>query len=234
MLICCQVMKRWASTISSWVSRGLTASQSGFIFKLLAKFAVALLTCIFALGFLSTHKHLLCGAIIGVISGALKGQTTETGILRGVGVGAVAGAITGVQLIELVLDGEPFSKVALICSLVNGKIFMEWVSPAVLKAYQWQISTMETGFREISDIFEVNTDRGLSEDTIQDLPSFEFNDVEAIAPWPDTNCAICLQDMKHRESTRLLPSCRHFFHMRCIDEWLARQGTCPICRTDVF
>lgn len=28
---------------------------------------------------------------------------------------------------------------ALICSLVNGKIFMEWVSPAVLKAYQWQV-----------------------------------------------------------------------------------------------
>ncbi|GFQ08700.1 nep1-interacting protein 1, partial [Phtheirospermum japonicum] len=174
------------------------------------------------------------GATIGVISGALKGQTTETGILRGVGVGAVAGAITGVQLIELVLNGEPFSKVALICSLVNGKIFMEWVSPAVLKAYQWQISTMETGFREISDIFEVNTDRGLSQDTIQELPSYEFNDAEAVAPCPDTSCAICLQDLKHRESTRLLPNCQHFFHMRCIDEWLTRQGNCPICRKDVF
>lgn len=31
-------------------------------------------------------------------------------------------------------------QVAFICSLVNGKIFMEWVSPAVLKAYQWQVS----------------------------------------------------------------------------------------------
>lgn len=51
------------------------------------------------------------GAIVGVISGALKGQTTETGLLRGVGVGAVAGAITAVQLMELVLNGEPFSKV---------------------------------------------------------------------------------------------------------------------------
>ncbi|KAL3632201.1 hypothetical protein CASFOL_025185 [Castilleja foliolosa] len=221
MLICCQVIKRWVSTISSWVPR---ASQSGFVFKLLANFAVALLTCIFALG----------GATIGVVSGALKGQTTETGLLRGVGVGAVAGAITGVQLIELVLNGEPFSKVALICSLVNGKIFMEWVSPAVLKAYQWQISTMETSFREISDIFEVNADRGLSKDTIQELPSFEFNDSEAVTQCSDTSCAICLQDLKHRDSTRLLPSCRHFFHMRCIDEWLARQGTCPICRKDVF
>lgn len=53
----------------------------------------------------------LGGAAIGVISGALKGQTTETGFLRGFGVGAVAGAVTGVQLMELILNGEPFSKV---------------------------------------------------------------------------------------------------------------------------
>ncbi|KAK4398524.1 hypothetical protein Sango_1327900 [Sesamum angolense] len=136
----------WASTVSSWVCRELSGSQSGFLFGLLKKFAVALLTCVFALG----------GATVGVISGAIKGQTTETGLLRGFGVGAVAGGVTGVQLMELILNGEPFSKVALICSLVNGKIFMEWVSPAVLKAYQWQISTMETGLREISDILRTS------------------------------------------------------------------------------
>ncbi|GFP79168.1 nep1-interacting protein 1 [Phtheirospermum japonicum] len=161
MLICCQVMKRWVSTISSWVSRGLTASQSGFVFKLLAKIRRSSTYLHFRFRYVRFSYQTRGGATIGVISGALKGQTTETGILRGVGVGAVAGAITGVQLIELVLNGEPFSKVALICSLVNGKIFMEWVSPAVLKAYQWQISTMETGFREISDIFEVNTGQGI-------------------------------------------------------------------------
>ncbi|KAL7130969.1 hypothetical protein ABFS83_13G167600 [Erythranthe nasuta] len=221
MLISSEMIKIWAST----VSRQLGGSRSWFVLiKLLKKFSVALLTCIVALG----------GAIVGVISGALKGQTTETGILRGVGVGAVAGAITGVQLMELILNGEPFSKIALICSLVNGKIFMEWVSPAVLKAYQWQISTMETGLRDISDIFEINTMRGLSQDAIQELPIFEFTSAETTAaPCLNASCAICLQDLKDRESTRLLPSCRHLFHLHCIDEWLARQGTCPMCRKDV-
>ncbi|KAG8386126.1 hypothetical protein BUALT_Bualt03G0116600 [Buddleja alternifolia] len=219
MLISCQQIKMWVAAISSSVG-----SQSHLVFKLLKQFAIALLTCFFALG----------GAIIGVISGALKGQTTETGLLRGVGVGAVTGAITGVQLMELIANGEPFSKFALICSLVNGKIFMEWVSPAVLKAYQWQISTMETSLREISDIFEVNTIRGLSQDTIQELPIFEFHsDIDTTASCYDTSCAICLQDLKDGESTRLLPSCRHFFHLHCIDVWLTRQGTCPICRKDV-
>ncbi|XP_011095396.1 NEP1-interacting protein-like 1 [Sesamum indicum] len=223
MLICCRVTKMWASTISSWVCRELSGSQSGFLLGLLKKFAVALLTCVFALG----------GATVGVISGAIKGQTTETGLLRGFGVGAVAGAVTGVQLMELILNGEPFSKVALICSLVNGKIFMEWVSPAVLKAYQWQISTVETGLREISDIFEVNTMRGLSHETIQGLPTFEFSRAETALSCSDTCCTICLQDFKNGECTRLLPSCRHFFHLHCIDEWLTRQASCPICRKDV-
>lgn len=48
---------------------------------------------------------------MGTISGAIKGQTTETGFLRGSGIGAVAGAITAVQLMELRAHGEPFSKV---------------------------------------------------------------------------------------------------------------------------
>jgi uncharacterized membrane protein YeaQ/YmgE (transglycosylase-associated protein family) len=216
-------MNRWASSFSSWFSRELSGSQSAFVFELLKKFAVALLTCIFALG----------GAIIGLISGAIKGQTTETGFLRGFGVGAVTGAITGIQLMELILNGESFSKVALICSLVNGKIFMEWVSPAVLKAYQWQINNSETGLGEISDIYDLIDFRGLSEDTIQELPRFEFCSDESTRSCWDTDCAICLQDLKDGECTRLLPSCGHLFHLNCIDEWLTRQGTCPVCRKDV-
>lgn len=50
---------------------------------------------------------------------------------------------------------------------------------------------METGLRDISDIFEVNIIRGLSQDTINELPSFEFNN--AATPCSDTSCAICLQ-----------------------------------------
>lgn len=48
---------------------------------------------------------------MGSIIGAMKGQTTETGFLRGSGVGAVAGAITAVQLLESITNGEPLSKV---------------------------------------------------------------------------------------------------------------------------
>ncbi|CDP05757.1 unnamed protein product [Coffea canephora] len=174
------------------------------------------------------------GATVGTISGAIKGQTTETGLFRGAGVGAVAGAITAVQLLELMVNGEPFSKVALICSLVNGKIFMEWVSPAVLKAYQWQISDMESNLREISDIFEVNSIRGLSREAINDLPTCNLHSIETTNPsCHETICAICLTDFKNGDCARMLPTCGHSFHLNCIDEWLNRNGTCPVCRRDI-
>ncbi|XP_076922952.1 NEP1-interacting protein 2-like [Bidens hawaiensis] len=182
--------------------------------------STAFITCAFALG----------GSIIGTITGAIKGQTTETGLVRGAGVGAVTGAITALQVMDMMVNGEPFSKVALLHSLLNGKVFIEWVSPAVLKAYQWQTSDMETSFSDMFDVYN-NGARGLFEDTINRLPKCVFgNSIDQI---DETNCAICLQDFEKKEEGRELPSCRHVFHVKCIDEWLVRQGSCPICRRDV-
>lgn len=171
--------------------------------------------------------------MVGIVTGAIKGQTTETGLLRGAAVGAVTGAITTVQLVELILDGEPFSKVALVCSLVNGKVFMEWVSPAVLKAYLWQVSTVESSLREISDIFDINATKGLSQEVIKKLPKYNFYAVNTCGESQEVTCAICLQDFKDGDSARVLPNCKHSFHTQCIDEWLIRHGSCPICRVEI-
>ena len=53
------------------------------------------------------------GAVVGTITGAIKGQTTETGFFRGSGIGAVTGAITALQLLESVAAGESLSKVTI-------------------------------------------------------------------------------------------------------------------------
>nr|GLL22568.1 NEP1-interacting protein-like 1 isoform X2 [Ipomoea trifida] len=231
-------MKRLFSRIEVLMvkSRGcvceVVGSASRILLMVLNNAVWSLFMCVLALG----------GATVGIVTGALKGQTTETGLLRGAAVGAVAGAITAVQLFELMLNGEPFSKVALVCSLVDGKLFMDWVCPAVLKAYQWQVSTMETSLRrEISDIFEINngsSSRGLSLDIIQKLPEFMFHSMEtsccsSSSTFQDISCPICLQEFKNGESARMLPSCSHSFHIHCVDEWLIRHGSCPMCRTDV-
>ncbi|KAB2096016.1 hypothetical protein ERO13_A01G079600v2 [Gossypium hirsutum] len=229
------MLMEWFSCITEvpfrcgdWVFAAMKHLPIGFFISVFKRTFFAASTCTFALG----------GSMVGTVVGAMKGQTTETGFLRGAGIGAVAGAITAVQLLESLVDGESLSKVALLVSLVNGKVFIEWVSPAVLKAYQWQVSinSVEPTYREISDIYDVNGAKGLSRHCIQRLPLHQFrsSDDIIIKSMEEPCCSICLQGLKEGEMGRNLPRCGHSFHLNCIDEWLSRQGTCPMCREHVL
>ncbi|CAL9201916.1 unnamed protein product [Musa hybrid cultivar] len=208
---------------------GLWWKHSGFehwllCVKIVRKVAFAVLTCTFA----------LCGSLVGLISGAVKGQTTETGLFRGAGIGAISGAIVSVDVLESCFQGEILSKLDIFDSLLDGKIFREWVSPALLKAYQWQINATEPSYRDSSDIFDVNKDKGLLPNVIRKLPMFEISPKETIDSCGKTICcAVCLQDFINGEDARRLPICTHLFHVVCIDLWLVKHGSCPTCRQEV-
>ncbi|MCO5575895.1 hypothetical protein L7F22_029701 [Adiantum nelumboides] len=47
---------------------------------------------------------------------------------------------------------------------------------------------------------------------------------------PMAECPVCLSEFQEAERGRLLPNCRHRFHVECIDTWLLANGTCPVCR----
>ncbi|RWW43205.1 hypothetical protein BHE74_00051175 [Ensete ventricosum] len=53
---------------------------------------------------------------------------------------------------------------------------------------------------------------------------------EAFSSREDAQCSICLGEYKEKEVLRVMPSCHHSFHLVCIDVWLQKQTTCPICR----
>ncbi|OAY86098.1 E3 ubiquitin-protein ligase ATL23-like [Ananas comosus] len=44
------------------------------------------------------------------------------------------------------------------------------------------------------------------------------------------DCAVCLESFRMGDTCRLLPACRHSFHARCVDSWLAKRPICPVCR----
>ncbi|XP_031477830.1 RING-H2 finger protein ATL2-like [Nymphaea colorata] len=46
-------------------------------------------------------------------------------------------------------------------------------------------------------------------------------------------CAICLSKFESTDDVRLLPKCKHTFHMHCIDRWLQQHSNCPVCRQKV-
>jgi hypothetical protein len=46
----------------------------------------------------------------------------------------------------------------------------------------------------------------------------------------EKKCAICFECFKPGEHVRVLPTCNHDFHARCLDPWLRKKGSCPMCR----
>ncbi|XP_067653434.1 uncharacterized protein [Haliotis asinina] len=45
----------------------------------------------------------------------------------------------------------------------------------------------------------------------------------------DITCPVCLCHFQHGEAMTRLP-CHHLYHPLCIQAWLAKSGTCPVCR----
>lgn len=53
----------------------------------------------------------------------------------------------------------------------------------------------------------------------------------------DDECAICFDKIKKRQKFRALPCSevkQHCFHTKCIDRWLQRNMSCPVCRAVVL
>eukprot|EP01018_Ginkgo_biloba_P013696 Gb_22087 [translate_table: standard] len=72
---------------------------------------------------------------------------------------------------------------------------------------------------------------GLDQVTLDSYPKIIFSEKQALPHPQDTSCSICLSDYKEPEVLRMLPDCRHVFHVPCIDAWLRLHATCPMCRT---
>ncbi|VDN21832.1 unnamed protein product [Gongylonema pulchrum] len=45
-------------------------------------------------------------------------------------------------------------------------------------------------------------------------------------------CPICMVEFVDGEHIRYLP-CMHFFHKKCVDDWLMRSFSCPSCMEPV-
>ena len=46
-------------------------------------------------------------------------------------------------------------------------------------------------------------------------------------------CLICMDNYNCGQFKRLLPNCKHCFHKKCIDKWLKKKASCPICRDNL-
>jgi len=86
--------------------------------------------------------------------------------------------------------------------------------------------------------------RGAQQSTINELPTRKFvqkrksidektsEDDSKEAESNAMSCCICMNTFKTADDVRTLP-CLHIYHTKCIDKWLVRNRTCPICKFDI-
>ncbi|KAF8700778.1 hypothetical protein HU200_010243 [Digitaria exilis] len=171
------------------------------------------------------------------------GMSTESGMLRGAGVGAVSGAVFSIEAVESCIEIWRSSHsgkysilfvLDIISSLFSGRIVWEKVSPALQRAVQSQMSLLSTPFIDNNDLFETGSTGGMSRDLIDRIPKMRFSAANNRDQETDSSCcSVCLQDFGAQQFVRALPHCQHVFHVRCIDNWLLRHASCPLCRAGV-
>ncbi|KAL8097954.1 hypothetical protein AgCh_030902 [Apium graveolens] len=92
---------------------------------------------------------------------------------------------------------------------------------------------VERAFREqngVGSSFALQR-RIMSIDEINKLPCFDYKVEVDEESQSYLDCAVCLEIFKDGDKCRLLPNCKHTFHTQCIDSWLSKTASCPMCRT---
>lgn len=80
-----------------------------------------------------------------------------------------------------------------------------------------------------AELLSVNS--GIDRAIVEALPLFTFASLQGNKQ--GLECAVCLSQFEDSEVLRLLPKCKHAFHVDCVDTWLYGHSTCPLCRQSV-
>ncbi|KAF8093464.1 hypothetical protein N665_0383s0092 [Sinapis alba] len=191
-----------------------------------------------------TFFFALVGTLLGALTGALIGQETESGFIRGAAIGAISGAVFSIEVFESSIDlwrsdesafGCLLYLIDVIVSLLSGRLVRERIGPAMLSAVQSQMGALDANYEEdLSSLFETGGSKGLAGDLVEKIPKLTITgNNNTDASQNRVSCSVCLQDFQLGETVRSLPHCHHMFHLPCIDNWLLRHGSCPMCRRDL-
>ncbi|KAF8027805.1 hypothetical protein BT93_E0664 [Corymbia citriodora subsp. variegata] len=67
---------------------------------------------------------------------------------------------------------------------------------------------------------------------IESYPKTQIDDLQQLARSDEDVCVICLSKYEPKEMIRTIPECEHYFHADCIEQWLRKKASCPLCRNN--
>lgn len=78
---------------------------------------------------------------------------------------------------------------------------------------------------------------GVEKKVLDDIPVLAFSAVKGgdlYLRLDQEECVVCLGELEDEDLVRLLPNCKHAFHVRCIDQWFLAHTSCPLCRSPIL
>lgn len=102
--------------------------------------------------------------------------------------------------------------------------------PIIVKAVNDQKTITSFSTSGDNNLENILQDLGLKKVSLAEiLPKYKKVSADLL----NHECVICNQMYKQNEYFRKL-NCNHHFHKKCIDKWLKKNPSCPICRKDII
>lgn len=105
-----------------------------------------------------------------------------------------------------------------------------WVQSRFNRGRRWRSPSGRSRFSFTVEEPEKLPNVGLDPAVLETLPMFVYRSHNLT---DRVECAVCLSEFEENEKGRLLPNCKHRFHVECIDMWFFSHSTCPLCRSSV-
>ncbi|CAN1226442.1 NEP1-interacting protein 1 [Linum perenne] len=182
------------------------------------RFSVSSLPC--CRNFFEKVKEACNFALSAVIGNVFSAILTFFFALVGTLLGAMTGALIGQETESGFVRGAAVGA-------ISGAVFSIEVFESSLVLWQ----SDESG---IGCILYLGSTKGLPGDSVEKIPKIKITNKNNVDASGDrVSCSVCLQDFQLGETVRSLPQCHHMFHLPCIDKWLLRHASCPLCRRDL-
>ena len=104
------------------------------------------------------------------------------------------------------------------------------------KKFKKVFESIYTDPKSVERFYAENMDWLAPQDLLQeelDIYKDLFSVDLASSPEPKYNvCSICLGEFEEGEKVVPFPGCHHNFHYECLEAWIRKRKTCPVCKKD--
>ncbi|XP_010063299.2 NEP1-interacting protein 1 [Eucalyptus grandis] len=194
---------------------------------------------VFAVSYvLSVFFLAIVGSTLGVFAGVLIGVKSQDNLFYSVGYGAIEGGMFLTNAFRMSIsfwlsDDCSSSNVLHLTGPTRGLDAGEFVQRLL---HSLVLSRLEQTLAHADNMTGQNMadHANVSKNSCGRIPRIRIAEDDLMDSSGNRNsCSICLQDFECKDEARRLPNCCHLFHMCCIDKWISKQRSCPLCRSPI-